>query len=134
MTNLDAKQEAIKKAYGEHWERLNNFINEDGVFIGDTDMISDELFNEWAFIGSSKDINSEKFISGSRPKSLKGIENNNGWMRIDDFVKYTNEKFWLFNSHINDLYQGQLFDDDMFPINRYATHYQPIEKPKPPIY
>ena len=134
MTNLDAKQEAIKKAYGEHWERLNNFINEDGVFIGDTDMISDELFNEWAFIGSSKDINSEKLISGSRPKSLKGIENNNGWMRIDDFVKYTNEKFWLFNSHLNDLYQGQLFDDDMFPINRYATHYQPIKKPKQPIY
>ena len=134
MTNLEAKQEAIKKAYGEHWERLNNFINEDGVFIGDTDMISDELFNEWAFIGSSKDINSEKLISGSRPKSLKGIENNNGWMRIDDFVKYTNEKFWLFNSHLNDLYQGQLFDDDMFPINRYATHYQPIKKPKFPIY
>ena len=44
MTALNAKQEAIKKAYGEHWERLNNFINEDGVFIGDTDTISDELF------------------------------------------------------------------------------------------
>ena len=141
MTNLDAKQEAIKKAYGEHWERLNNFINEDGVFIGDTDMISDELFNEWAFIGSSKDINSEKLISGSRPKSLKGIENNNGWMRIEseaDLPKEGMHHSILLDSECINGYRN--YDVIVFyEVNskfrkKEISHYQPIEIPKTPIY
>lgn len=125
MKNLEAKQEAIKKAYGEYWEDVRRCIDEKGwcsfnlkTYFKE-DLIDSKVYRD-------------KFLY--RPKSLKGIENNNGWIKIDDFVKYTNETFWLFNSHINDLYQGQLFDDDMFPINRYATHYQPIEKPLKPIY
>ena len=140
MNNTEAKQEAIKKAYGEHWERLNNFINEDGVFIGDTDMISDELFNEWAFIGSSKDINSEKLISGSRPKSLKGIENNNSWIRIEseaDLPK-NDDDYWVMTNIKDDKVQ-QLSNLIVIKClnlekNIKVTHYQPIEKPKPPIY
>ena len=141
MTNLEAKQKAIKNAYGEHWERLNNFINEDGVFIGDTDMISDELFNEWAFIGSSKDINSEKLISGSRPKSLKGIENNNGWIRIEseaDLPKEGMHHSILLDCECINGYRN--YDVIVFyEVNskfrkKEISHYQPIEKPKPPIY
>ena len=141
MTNLEAKQEAIKNAYDEHWERLNNFINEDGVFIGDTDMISDELFNEWAFIGSSKDINSEKLISGSRPKSLQGIENNNGWIRIEseaDLPKEGMHHSILLDSECINGYRN--YDVIVFyEVNskfrkKEISHYQPIEKPKPPIY
>lgn len=136
MTNLDAKQEAIKKAYGEHWERLNNFINEDGVFIGDTDMISDELFNEWAFIGSSKDINSEKLISGSRPKSLKGIENNNGWIKIESEADLPKEGYYFVAKNKTVIETSYFMPDNDFSLIewRNITHYQPIEKPKLPIY
>lgn len=144
MNNLEAKQEAIKKTYGEHWEYLKNFINEDGVFIGDTDMISDKLFGEWAFIGLAKDINSEKLISGSRPKSLKGIENNNGWIRIEseaDLPKLKSaEELNCFIKASDDERIGMgIFAFGRFMTffgNEYAnvTHYQPIEKPKPPIY
>lgn len=126
MNNLEAKQEAIKKAYGEYWELVKDCIDENGWI--------DNSIYKFTF-GQLINLDSEyKYDVFFRPKSLQGIENNNGWVIIDDFVKYTNEKFWIFNSHTNDLYQGQLFDDDMFPINRYATHYQPIEKPKLPIY
>ena len=140
MTNLEAKQEAIKNAYGEHWEYLKNFINEDGVFIGDTDMISDKLFGEWAFIGSAKDINSEKLISGSRPKSLQGIENNNGWIKIeneDDLPKNDMYVHIIFNKKANIAF---LCNGEFYNLNKVkyykegVTHYQPIEKPKLPIY
>ena len=30
MTNLEAKQEAIKKAYGEYWEEVRRCIDEKG--------------------------------------------------------------------------------------------------------
>lgn len=127
MKNLEAKQEAIKKAYGEYWELVKDYVDENGICENWS-----SFRDEKTRIFQPKEC--DTFGNGWRPKSLQGIEHNNGWIRIDDFVKYTNEKFWIFNSHINDLYQGQLFDDDMFPINRYATHYQPIEKPKLPIY
>ena len=136
MTNLEAKQEAIKNAYGEHWEYLKNFINEEGVFIGDTDMISDKLFGEWAFIGLAKAINSEELISGSRPKSLKGIENNNGWIRIEseaDLPKEEGNQYFVFikgNIEIGFYFKGT----HQLQWLMHVTHYQPIEKPKPPIY
>ncbi|QTV05027.1 hypothetical protein [Faecalibacter bovis] len=69
-----------------------------------------------------------------RPPQLKGIEDNNGWNIITDDLEFTTEIFWLYNSSNIDLFRGRLFDDDKLPIHRYATHYQPIEKPKPPIY
>lgn len=136
METLNAKQEAIKKAYGEFWETVKDHVDENGwINCKDIDYFKDCGFmrDQVHYIDNGREWDNFKIIFWRIP-SLQGIENNNGWIRIDDFVKYTDEKFWIFNSHTNDLYQGQLFDDDMFPINRYATHYQPIQKPKLPIY
>lgn len=139
MTNLEAKQEAIKRAYGEeNYNFFKGIIGENGWIGLSRYDFEEDLESEKKFDKMISEIEFEESFEDEqvfyRPKSLQGIEINNGWIRIDDFVKYTDEKFWIFNSHINDLYQGQLFDDDMFPINRYATHYKPIEKPKLPIY
>ena len=32
MTNLEAKQEAIKKAYGKYWDELKDYIDDKGWF------------------------------------------------------------------------------------------------------
>ena len=33
MTNLEAKQEAIKKAYGEYWEAVKDFVDENALTV-----------------------------------------------------------------------------------------------------
>ena len=81
-----------------------------------------------------------------RPKSLSGIENNNGWIKIkseDDLPKLTmlnkDNKYWIFNSNgkIGDLPLSWLHTFKEMgkreKTNNIITHYQPIIKHKPPI-
>lgn len=77
-----------------------------------------------------------------RPKSLQGIENNNGWINIeseDDLPKESG----VYEACINEEYIGRIrfsrefnewsciYDSDNL---RFPSHYQPIIKPQPPIY
>lgn len=61
-------------------------------------------------------------------------ENNNGWIKIESEDDLPIHQVWLSNG--KDVWQGYLFKLETFAerINTLATHYQPIEKPKPPIY
>jgi len=91
-------------------------------------------------------INYDIDISGVgkfRPKSLNGIENNNGWIKIEsesDLPK-GNGTFWILDKVLgvrsgewkqapNEIEHKKACE---FWIKR-ATHYQPIIKPQPPIY
>ena len=131
MTNLEAKQEAIKKAYGEY------FIHAD--------------INGWIKFGMycPSDLGIEDYdeivdtIGIWRCKSLQGIENNNGWIRIESeedlpkeeidlhFIFEKNngrfQTFGVWDNKIKSFYSGALKISNV-------THYQPIEKPKPPIF
>lgn len=113
------KEEKIKEAWGEYY---NENINSDG------------WFNIWA-----TNINLElcDVIGEScRPKSLQGIENNNGWIKIESEADLPKE---------NGMYHI-CYGDGIISSRHYhskhndwldhpkATHYQPIEKPKPPLY
>ena len=77
-----------------------------------------------------------------RPKSLQGIEDNNGWICIEsedylpkelyikaDVIK--NNKTYIYCDYRGDNiwwnYEHKILIEN-------ATHYQQIEKPKPPIY
>ena len=83
MTNLEAKQEAIKKAYGEYWELVKDLVRTDGSL------------SEPVWIGSDIDIDYDDFSTGYfRPKSLKGIENNNGWIRIESEADLPEKEFY----------------------------------------
>ena len=126
MTNLEAKQEAIKKAYGE------NYIHAD--------------INGWIRFGMyvPTDLGIENYddIDGFwRCKSLQGIENNNGWIKIEsetDLPKEGIHHSILLDSDCINGYRN--YDVIVFyEVNsRYRkkeiSHYRPIEKPKPPIY
>ena len=120
MTNLEAKQEAIKKAYGKYWEILYEYVDKNGWCYG--------FFKTKTYFQT--EFTSDKW----RPKSLSGIELNNGWIRIESEADLPNHKLWL--SDGKDVWQGNLFEMEFFAkrINTLATHYQPIVKPKPPIY
>ncbi|MCL1636286.1 hypothetical protein [Elizabethkingia bruuniana] len=80
------------------------------------------------------------YVHSIRPKSLSGIENNNGWTRIESeedlpkeygpyHVKYENgQTVSWFNGVDFITLTGRKYKEDAI------THYQPIETPKPPIF
>lgn len=77
------KQEVIQQAYGEYWKDYGHLADENGaifqsdLFYPDTEMR--------AKIGIEIDIvvpeKKKKSNIKWRPKSLKGIEHNNGWKK-----------------------------------------------------
>jgi len=123
-------QLAIQEAYGEHWENFKDFVDENG-WVKKISLIP--LFDviEIDFKG--------KF---QRPKSLQGIENNNGWVKIESEADLPKES-GVYEACINEEYIGRInfskefnewscvYDSDNL---RFPTHYQPIIKPQPPIY
>ena len=131
MTNIEAKQEAIKKAYSEHWDKVKDYVDENG----------------WASYPNVQkhdyDFGKLEFKDGCtflRPESLKGIENNNGWIKIEsekDLPK-DNKDYWVMTNMKEDSIQqlSNLISIRCLNLvkNIKVTHYQQIEKPKPPIY
>ena len=128
MNNLEAKQEAIKKAYSEYWEKVKDCVDNDGYI--------DNSIPKFRF-GQLKNLDLEyKNDVFFRPKSLQGIENNNGWVKIESEADLpNNEKVWIYTSNNRVLISSKAVLNWFLknPDNK-ITHYQPIEKPKPPIY
>lgn len=130
MTNLEAKQEAIKKAYGEYWEQLTAVA----IFIALKNngwVLEEDLYNDKGTLLDC--IEFEKDMHNNfRPKSLQGIENNNGWIRIEseaDLPKKAIQCFYV-DKYENKVCLGVVDKNDFDNV----SHYQPIEKPKPPIF
>lgn len=81
-----------------------------------------------------------------RPKSLDGIDNNNGWIKIeseDDLPKdgswaeyhvYARDGVFINNENIGIDSYWYMDDNKIKEWLDDYTHYQPIQKPKPPIY
>lgn len=121
------KQEKIK----EEWE-----IAMPGYIYYDNDGLSDHVFHE-------SDFNCNNFRKLSalhgfyiRPITLDGIEDNNGWQKIEGDQDLPKEN-GMYNVYYKDgtissrYYDVRLNDWNVEPK---ATHYQPIVKPKPPLY
>lgn len=72
-----------------------------------------------------------------RPKSLSGIDKNNGWVKInlDDDLPKESSAYWIMrnNDTISTLNDYETDKKYMFPELK-ATHYQRIIKPNKPIY
>ena len=139
MTNLEAKQEAIKKAYGECWELVKNYVDENGwIYCKDVDFFKDcgLMRDEVHYIDNGKEWDNFEIISWRLPV-INRIENNNGWIRIeskDDLPKEEGNYFVVRSN--NEVGTSYFIPDNDFSIIdwRYITHYQPIKKPKLPIY
>jgi hypothetical protein len=124
------KLEKIQEAYGEHWETVKNYIDENGNFSKVDLLISGLKYYELSSI--SFNHNDTTF----RPKSLQGIENNNGWIKIeseDDLPKKLGEFDFMYEDRIIRMGFNPKFED-LKNCTKVYTHYRPIEKPQPPIY
>jgi len=129
------KQEKIQESYGEYWEASKRYIDHKNGTIANKDRnfdIHNGFFEEVKIDGENR----------FRPKSLRGIENNNGWVKIES-EDYLPKESGVYEACINEEYIGRInfskefnewsciYDSDNL---RFPTHYQPIQKPLLPIY
>jgi len=136
MTNQQAKELAIKKAYGEFYNELKPFINKDGWISGD-----DALYTKYN--RSFRDIDfSNPFGNQSwRPIELSNLEDNRGWTRIEpDGSNFPENGLFKMCKEIK---KGEWWysHDDVEPddVEEYFrdmgfTHYKPITPELKPIY
>lgn len=127
------KQEKIQEAYGEYWEQVKDYVDENG-WITTWDLVS--------YLGVIPKDGFKVKIKGKkikhqdnlhRPKSLKGIENNNGWIKIESEEQYDeleNGEYEWYNIENGKYDKGDLWSYGVF------THYKIVPKiePQPPIY
>ena len=143
MTNEQAKQEAIKKAYGEKWNRLDFRIKRHLLNVSHwMDMSRMGLYP--IDLGYS-DIEVEVDCEFWRPIELKGIEDNNGWIRIepdgsnlpakkDDDYLHSEKRDYKFIYKIGNRIEVVYYNGNKEHFIRNYTHYKPIEKELLPIY
>jgi hypothetical protein len=143
---IDQKREAIKKAWAEFWDGFpdhqQNRIIDNGGFADTCDTMFEGIRYPYAKDERFKVQEMKCSAYGYNritPKSIIGIDNNNGWLSVKE--------------HGLPKEQGEyhvVVDYDMYtekPYNQsteyfqaggivwgHVTHYQPVVKPKPPIY
>lgn len=128
------KQEAIRLAYGEQWEKVKNSIDENGwVESGYFDTIPNLISANENFTSPKQykadERNDDYFLW--RPNSLFKLEQNNGWISIESEDDLPTEPnfYWVMDK---DKTMHQVHYEDI-NIN-FVSHYQPIQKPKNPIF
>lgn len=153
----DKKLAAIQAAYGDAWEKVKEHVGEDGWC---NRSVKGNSTNGMEPEGHGFDLNSIDLLipSGAgfyrsvfyplhmffkwRPKSLSGIENNNGWTRCDERMPDKSDaKYYIFENgklagttngfSINNVRNAYLREPDKH-VN--ITHWRPIDPVKPPIY
>lgn len=126
----NAKEDKIKKAYGDIYD-----WDENGWLIYGCDEA-----NEFGYepFGEYETRNHVDGIYEWRPKSLQGIENNNGWIKIESEKDLPKEDC---NCHI--IYKNGIMSIDKYFVKHknfntnhffHIEYYQPIQKPSLPIY
>lgn len=143
----NAKQKAIRLAYvnligEEKYNQIKNKIDENGVC---SEMDLELIFGD-VFIFDVEEVDAfengyDYAVNSWRPKSLQGIETNNGWIKIEsekdlpsedcDYwcgKMFENGKFYQLSEKRNKQEIAERFKTNVI------THYQPIVKPLKPIY
>lgn len=146
------KQEVIRKAYGKFWDKVNHSIDENGwciMYDENSNLVSPCFLD----LGMSRPFIDENIESGNfseerklkwRPKSLHNLENNNGWISINNVEDLPKEgERCIYHIMVNNQTDGYAIYNYTLKsfcqigtslVISYVTHYQPIVKPLFPIY
>lgn len=136
---MTPKQQAIKKAYGEHYDTFKGDMDENGWVLRDP---GHKNHIKW---GENRDVYEwDATDSGLwRPSSLRGIENNRGWISVKDRLPKGadhGKDFWLYDKDQDfypatwDNYSRAWETEKSFISPHEVTHWQPVVKPEPPLY
>ncbi|MGH1520581.1 hypothetical protein [Chryseobacterium sp. JK1] len=123
------KEQKIQEAWGEYYKQIKNELDKHGRYSYSDQNTSERKRKMWQFENiECHQINDMELII---PSSIKGIETNNGWIKIKSEYDAPDEDVWVCN--INGNRSAFIHDaGELFGPN--STHYQPVQKPKPPIY
>jgi len=135
--SMTPKQKAIKEAYGEYWEKVKNNVSNNGWI--DTCFFS--LRDSGIKYIQSKNYDGLALIFLHRPLLLEGIENNNGWIKIENNIVENlidGETYHTYEKNVANqrklVYSEKSHGFLFMGFKQWCTHYQPIIKPQPPIY
>lgn len=125
------KQDKIKEAYGEYWD---NFIPQAKECALKNDGWISSILEH-----APKSLELEFENYQYRPKSLQGIENNNGWIKIESEADLPTKEVDCHIIYNNNLMTFAVWDNVLKGfyigiVKQNPTHYQPIKLPEPPIY
>jgi len=135
MSNEERKLEVIKKAYGIRYRSQK--INELGWFIMKKPELDKPRYNGFS------DFDVDIVAFAWRPKSLRGVETNNQWIRIEEdgsnLPKENIRCHFIVRGSEEDEFMGcfeyNLFwNKDQAYSLKIVTHYQPIIKPELPLW
>lgn len=139
---MKTKQEVIKESYGEHWHSVNKYVDDNGWLVFPWSILHREDPIH-AFDPPIGDIDEHPTGDLYRPASLRGIEDNNGWIRIEseeDLPKESINCFFYDKTTkevvcgiYNALVKRFIFAPFVIKFED-ISHYCPITEPKPPIY
>lgn len=134
------KNEVIENAYGDHFEEMKPFIDENGWF--DKNSFYN---NKFSFNYEQLDKSFSHKDDFMRPPELNNIENNNGWIKIESEADLPKTPYGYYhictkkpiyenssNIGIDEFWQNDLNKKQWWLDN--VHHYQPIQKPNPPLY
>lgn len=136
------KQEKIKEAYGAYWESVKLLTDENGFICQST------LFFPETPMMDKMEIQVKPFPPDGRcywrPMVLKGIENNNGWIKIEseDDLPKDNGSYFTKTNYCKETIErdypiftkSMSIEDERKWWLENITHYQPIIKPNEPLY
>jgi len=125
---MKTKEEVIEEAWGKYFKKYKP--DENGWSKDRPQFMRNTLW----FDAFKLEIKEENSVVYYRPKSVKGIENNNSWIRIESEADLPIcEELHLYNIKDKKYYRGVLCGNDG-RLDYYATHYAPIEKKESPIF
>lgn len=130
MENKTPKEIAVEKVYGDKYD-----WDENGWLYYSVDEHGESGYEPFG------EYDKRNEIDGSfewRPISLRGLEDNNGWFILPTKKILPYGYYWVRvkqpTTLVEDEFIFHLKDGVGIIPYAYATHYQPIEKPQPPIY
>ena len=139
-------EEKIKEDWGEYWDFFNyntqKRILENNGSVDYFLLSKEEKEDTEVLIGDIRKLECTKTDEGTaryfRPKSLKGIENNNGWKILKLNTELKEGKYHVFCNGRQDImryFQGYFYDyDQKYKPLSEVTHYDEYIERKPPIF
>lgn len=137
------KQDVIKQAYqdaGVDWELKKSYIDSNGwVRCNVPISINPDFETKFMHIEGNEKLE----YWHQRPKSLAGIEDNNGWIKIeseDDLPKEEGQYFVFSKVDWHPYYRIDIFTGRLSNAIHHVTgkpiftHYKPIVRPSKPLY
>lgn len=136
------KQERIQIVYGIHWNKIKDTVNDDGWSTEKLTYTETDGETCDVFAYDCQDFNGKTLY---RPYELRGVENNNGWLEINENTVFDPGLYWFvcdryffgkkhtFSVHYIEKGYSKFYQSNDNTIK--FTHYKKISEPtKLPLY